>query len=101
MSITTNGIGLEKRIEALIAAGLLDWCLRHGFQLRFIEQMPLDAERGWTREGTITAEQIRRRLAERFELSPHPEPRAHGHDPEEGGPGEFSRPGRSMSAIGG
>ena len=31
------------------AAGLLRYCLDHGYQLRFIEQMPLDAQHGWRR----------------------------------------------------
>lgn len=135
MSITTNGIGLEKKIDRLVAAGLnrinvsldtvcaetfakitrrdrlphvlrgleaaaeaglhpikinavlmrgvndgeaadlLDWSLDHGFQLRFIEQMPLDADHGWTKENMITAQEIRENLEERFLLEPHGAPR--------------------------
>ncbi|MCT1367344.1 GTP 3',8-cyclase MoaA [Rothia sp. p3-SID1597] len=135
MSITTNGIGLEKRIDDLVAAGLqrinvsldticpetfakmtrrqrlpqvlrglegakeaglhlvkinavlmnginddqaaelLEWCLDQGFQLRFIEQMPLDADHGWTRDGMVTAERMRELLSEKFTLAPHAEPR--------------------------
>ena len=33
------------------APELLRWCLERGYQLRFIEQMPLDAQHGWSREG--------------------------------------------------
>ena len=31
------------------APALLRFCLAHGYQLRFIEQMPLDAQHGWRR----------------------------------------------------
>ena len=33
------------------APELLGWCLERGYALRFIEQMPLDAQHGWSREG--------------------------------------------------
>ncbi|OIJ35399.1 cyclic pyranopterin phosphate synthase [Rothia kristinae] len=135
LSITTNGIGLEKKVDRLIAAGLdrinvsldtvcaptfaritrrdrlphvlrgleaaaaaglspikinavlmrginddgaaelLEWSLAHGFQLRFIEQMPLDADHGWTRENMITAQEIRENLERSFSLLPHGAPR--------------------------
>src|SRR5690348_7775954 len=32
------------------ALDLLDFCLDHGYELRFIEQMPLDAQHGWDRK---------------------------------------------------
>jgi cyclic pyranopterin phosphate synthase len=56
-------------------AELLDWCLERGYELRFIEQMPLDADHGWTREGMISAAEVRERLSERFDLSPDPRAR--------------------------
>ena len=37
---------------------LLRFCLDHGYQLRFIEQMPLDAQHGWRRENMVTADEI-------------------------------------------
>src|ERR1022692_893651 len=40
------------------AAPLLRYCLAHGYQLRFIEQMPLDAQHGWRRENMVTAAEI-------------------------------------------
>ena len=52
------------------AADLLEWCLEHGYELRFIEQMPLDAQHGWQRDDMVTAEEILTRLGERFELVP-------------------------------
>lgn len=57
------------------APELLQWCLDRGYELRFIEQMPLDAQHGWTREAMITADEIFESLATRFELSPAEEPR--------------------------
>ncbi len=53
-------------------ADLLGWCLERGYDLRFIEQMPLDAQHGWDRAVMVTAEEIRARLAERYELTPKP-----------------------------
>ena len=52
------------------AADLLDWCLERGYELRFIEQMPLDAQHGWDRADMVTAEEILERLGERFTLLP-------------------------------
>lgn len=135
IALTTNGIGLDRKVGALVAAGLnrvnvsldticpetfaaltrrdrlasvlrgieaaadaglspikinavlmagvnddqghelLAWALEGGYQLRFIEQMPLDADRSWTREGTITAEQIRQKLATHYDLRPQGTPR--------------------------
>ena len=57
------------------AAELLRWCLDRGYELRFIEQMPLDAQHGWNRDGMITADEIFERLAREFVLSPAEEPR--------------------------
>jgi cyclic pyranopterin phosphate synthase len=57
------------------AAELLRWCLDRGYELRFIEQMPLDAQHGWTRDGMITADEIFARLESEFVLSPAVEPR--------------------------
>jgi cyclic pyranopterin phosphate synthase len=57
------------------AAELLRWCLDLGYELRFIEQMPLDAQHGWSREGMITADEIFERLDREFVLSPAEEPR--------------------------
>ncbi|MBK8757445.1 MAG: GTP 3',8-cyclase MoaA [Actinomycetales bacterium] len=51
---------------------LLAWCLERGYELRFIEQMPLDAQHGWDRSVMVTAAEILERLAERFTLTPLP-----------------------------
>ncbi|MTD17007.1 GTP 3',8-cyclase MoaA [Nakamurella sp. YIM 132087] len=57
------------------AVDLLAFALEHGYHLRFIEQMPLDAGHSWQRSSMITADEIQQRLQERFELLPHPAPR--------------------------
>jgi cyclic pyranopterin phosphate synthase len=49
---------------------LLGWALEHGYELRFIEQMPLDAQHGWQREDMVTAAEILDRLSARFALTP-------------------------------
>jgi cyclic pyranopterin phosphate synthase len=141
MSVTTNGLGLDKVASALAAAGLdrvnvsldtvrpevfkaitrrdrfgdvvrgleaasaaglnpvkvnavllrghnedqapelLRWCISRGYELRFIEQMPLDAQHGWSREAMITAEEILASLEAEFELTPSSQ--ARGSDPAE------------------
>lgn len=57
------------------AAELLGWCLERGYELRFIEQMPLDAQHGWTRDGMVTADEIVATLEQQFVLLPAEEPR--------------------------
>jgi cyclic pyranopterin phosphate synthase len=127
MALTTNGIGLDKRLPALMAAGLdrvnisldtvdrehfarltrrdrlpavlagiaaareagldpvkvnavlmretldgagdlLEWAVAAGVHLRFIEQMPLDADGVWTREALIDAAELLAVLGTRFDL---------------------------------
>lgn len=57
------------------ATELLQFCLDHGYQLRIIEQMPLDAGHHWTRESALAAGVIVETLRRRFGLSPDPSPR--------------------------
>ena len=57
------------------APELLRWCLDRGYQLRFIEQMPLDAQHRWSRTEMITAEEIFEALSAEFLLEPAEEPR--------------------------
>ncbi|MET9498999.1 GTP 3',8-cyclase MoaA [Streptomyces sp. NPDC006552] len=51
------------------APELLAWAVEHSYELRFIEQMPLDAQHGWKRDGMITAGDILASLRTRFELT--------------------------------
>lgn len=55
------------------APELLAWAVENSYELRFIEQMPLDAQHGWKRDGMITAGDILRSLSERFTLTPESE----------------------------
>jgi cyclic pyranopterin phosphate synthase len=133
ISLTTNGIGLDKRIGELMAAGLtrvnisldtvdrdhfarltrrdrlpavfagieaakragltplkinavlmrdtlagasdlLAWALENGVRLRFIEQMPLDADEAWARDNMVDAAELLAVLGSRFTLTnPHRE----------------------------
>ena len=133
ISMTTNGIGLDKRIDELVAAGLtrinisldtvdrdhfarltrrdrlpavlagieaakragiaplkinavlmrdtlggavdlLTWSLANGARLRFIEQMPLDADEAWARDNMVDAAELLDVLSSRFTLTqPHRE----------------------------
>ncbi|MEV0291592.1 GTP 3',8-cyclase MoaA [Kribbella sp. NPDC050820] len=52
------------------APELLEFCLEHGYELRFIEQMPLDAQHGWNRATMVTADEILDQLSEPFGLEP-------------------------------
>ncbi|WP_309109039.1 GTP 3',8-cyclase MoaA [Arthrobacter sp.] len=67
---------LMRGINDAEASGLLAWALKHGYELRFIEQMPLDADHGWTRRDMITAAEIRELLSEDFILTPDRRERA-------------------------
>jgi cyclic pyranopterin phosphate synthase len=51
------------------APALLRFALDHGYELRFIEQMPLDAQHGWDRRTMVTADEILTALAD-FDLAP-------------------------------
>ena len=52
------------------AVPLLRYCLEHDYQLRFIEQMPLDAQHGWRRAEMVTADEIMAALGEEYVLKP-------------------------------
>jgi cyclic pyranopterin phosphate synthase len=57
------------------AVSLARFCLAHDYQLRIIEQMPLDAGHEWRREATVTANQVLAQLRRHFTLVPDPTPR--------------------------
>ncbi|WP_029113050.1 GTP 3',8-cyclase MoaA [Mycobacterium sp. URHB0044] len=57
------------------AVPLLRFCLEHGYQLRIIEQMPLDAGHHWQRDQTVGADAILTTLRRNFDLQPDSEPR--------------------------
>jgi cyclic pyranopterin phosphate synthase len=58
------------------AADLLEWSLANGVRLRFIEQMPLDADEAWARDNMVDAAELLDQLGARFALT-----RPHRDDP--------------------
>ncbi|KPM52175.1 molybdenum cofactor biosynthesis protein MoeA [Frankia sp. R43] len=83
-SVLVRGINSDE------AVALLRFALGKGYQLRFIEQMPLDAQRAWDRNEMVTAEEIVSSLRTAFALEP--DTRDRGASPAEswlvdGGPG--------------
>jgi cyclic pyranopterin phosphate synthase len=61
--------GLQDAVE------LLRFCLEHGYQLRIIEQMPLDAGHEWKRGRAVAADDVLAALRANFELRPDQTPR--------------------------
>jgi cyclic pyranopterin phosphate synthase len=57
------------------AVALLRFCVEHGYQLRIIEQMPLDAGHEWQRDRAISADEVLEALRQHFDLRPDPAPR--------------------------
>ncbi len=70
--VKVNAVAMRGVNDASVA-DVLSWCLERGYELRFIEQMPLDAQHGWDRSEMISAAELRERLSERFELTPLPD----------------------------
>jgi cyclic pyranopterin phosphate synthase len=64
------------------ATELLRYCVDNGYDLRFIEQMPLDAQHGWRREQMVTADEILATLSTEFTLTPD-DPAERGSAPAE------------------
>jgi cyclic pyranopterin phosphate synthase len=63
---------LMRGINDQDAPDLLRFALAHGYELRFIEQMPLDAQHGWDRSSMVTAAEILAALQAEFTLLPDP-----------------------------
>ncbi|WP_336208822.1 GTP 3',8-cyclase MoaA [Nonomuraea sp. LPB2021202275-12-8] len=60
---------LMREVNQHEAVPLLRFCLERGYELRFIEQMPLDAQHGWSRDTMVTADEILDLLSGSFELT--------------------------------
>ncbi|HKT00462.1 MAG TPA: GTP 3',8-cyclase MoaA [Rugosimonospora sp.] len=58
------------------AVPLLRFALAHGYEQRFIEQMPLDAGHTWSRDRMVSVEEILAALEAEFTLLPDPGERA-------------------------
>lgn len=54
---------------------LLRFCLEHGYQLRVIEQMPLDAGHQWRPDAALSADEVLAALCPHFRVQPDPAPR--------------------------
>lgn len=61
-TVLMPGINDDEAVE------LVKWAISLKLQLRFIEQMPLDAQHSWNRDSMITASQIKEKLLKEFEL---------------------------------
>ncbi|WP_246284030.1 GTP 3',8-cyclase MoaA [Gordonia asplenii] len=67
-SIKVNAVALRSTLER--ASELLDWCLARGLELRFIENMPLDAEETWSASDLVTAADVLDELSRHHRLAP-------------------------------
>ncbi|WP_449870969.1 GTP 3',8-cyclase MoaA [Oerskovia enterophila] len=65
-AVLVRGVNDDETVD------LLRFALDRGYELRFIEQMPLDAGRTWTREGMVTADEVLASLTGEFDLVPVP-----------------------------
>ena len=67
--VKVNAVAMRGVNDADVA-DLLQWCLDRGYELRFIEQMPLDAQHAWDRAQMVPQAEILERLGARFRLTP-------------------------------
>ena len=63
---------LLRGVNAGEVLALAEFALAGGHELRFIEQMPLDAQHGWERAQMLTAAEILATLRSRWRLTPDP-----------------------------
>jgi GTP 3',8-cyclase len=68
-AVLMRGVNDDQAVE------LLQWALAEDYQLRFIEQMPLDAQHSWRRDEMVTADETLSTLKTQFELTPAEETR--------------------------
>ncbi|QIS14837.1 GTP 3',8-cyclase MoaA [Nocardia arthritidis] len=66
--VKVNAVLMRETLSG--APDLLQWCLDEGCELRFIEEMPLDADHEWARANMVTAAELLEVLGARFTLSP-------------------------------
>lgn len=65
-SVLQRGINDDEAVE------LTRWAVEHGYELRFIEQMPLDGGHAWQRSEMITGQEILGSLRSAFDLTEVP-----------------------------
>ena len=97
LAIKVNAV-LLRGVNDELAPDLMRWCLDRGYELRFIEQMPLDPDHVWDRASMVTAAETRAMLSESFALVPDEAPR-------DGAPAERFRvlshdDGRTLGTVG-
>lgn len=73
---------LMRGVNDTEAPALVRWALAEGYEPRFIEQMPLDAQGSWDRTSMVTAAQILASLEAEFALE-HTDPASRGASPAE------------------
>jgi cyclic pyranopterin phosphate synthase len=66
--IKINAVALRETLPD--AGDLLAWALDNDVRLRFIEQMPLDADETWRRDNLVSADELLEELGRRFTLTP-------------------------------
>ena len=66
--IKINAVALRETLPD--APALLEWALANDVRLRFIEQMPLDADETWRRDNLVSAQELLDELGTRFTLTP-------------------------------
>ena len=66
--VKVNAVLMRETLDG--AAELLDWSITEDVSLRFIEQMPLDADETWRRDNMVDAAELLQVLSARFELTP-------------------------------
>jgi cyclic pyranopterin phosphate synthase len=62
-----NAVLMRETLDG--AADLLAWSIETGSRLRFIEQMPLDADQAWARDQMVDARELLDALSARFVLT--------------------------------
>jgi cyclic pyranopterin phosphate synthase len=82
-TVLTRGVNDHEILD------LLHFCLERGYELRFIESMPLDAQHRWSKDTMVPAEEILATIRSEHGLTPEP---GRGSAPAEtwlvdGGPG--------------
>lgn len=68
-TVLMRGVNDDEAVELLV------FCLEHGYELRFIEQMPLEPMHEWSRAEMVTGPEILDRLGAAFQLTPDPSAR--------------------------
>ncbi|MFB7123445.1 GTP 3',8-cyclase MoaA [Kitasatospora sp. NPDC056273] len=63
-AVPVRGVNDDEIVE------LVEFAVGHGYRMRFIESMPLDAQGAWDRSAMVTAAEVLAALGERFDLVP-------------------------------